>query len=491
MAGICVTLTDETTLGVVDRMADLAEVADLFEVRGDLVVDLDLLTILRAKTQPLIFTCRPVSEGGRYPDDDPRRRLLLLEAIKRGYDYVDIEHRSGLLDVMFEKMGSGLIVSFHDLEATPADLPGLYQAMCAQGADVVKIAVTPRSIADVGRLVDFASWAAVDGPRPVIPIALGPMGLLTRILAGRYGAPFTYAAAAAGREAAPGQLPAALLGDLYRARAITSLTQVYGVLGSDVTRSLSPLLHNRAFQALELDAVYVPLQAESVAAFVQALPALNLAGFSVTRPFKSEIVQFLSEIDETARACGSVNTVMVRDGRFCGATTDDLGVVTPLRKRLGLAGRGVVIVGAGGASRAAAFALQREGARVTVLGRNRAQAVAVARAAGCAAGVIDDLKSMAWDVLINATPVGSSAAPEETPVPEQLHRPGSVVLDMVYDPLETRLLQEAQSAGCTIVDGLEMLIAQAVAQFEMWTGLDAPIEAMKSAALVFVQEQVG
>src|SRR5439155_380394 len=268
------------------------------------------------------------------------------------------------------------------LKGTPEDLDGFYAAMKERGADVVKIAVTPRSIRDVGRLLDFAARAAAGSGPPLVPLALGPLGILTRIAAGRWGAPFTFASAGRGVEAAPGQIPAAEMADLYRARDINPLTKLYGVLGTDVVWSLSPVLHNRAFEARGLDAVYVPLQAESLDGFLAAMPALALSGFSVTRPFKVDIVPHLQEVEEQA-----------------------------------------------------------------------------------------------------ATPVGSVALPDQSPLPAKLHRPNTVVLDMVYEPLDTRLLRDAQQAGCTIVDGLEMLLAQAVAQFETWTGLEAPVDVMKSAAL--------
>jgi 3-dehydroquinate dehydratase/shikimate dehydrogenase len=490
MTGICVTVNEETTSGVVDRMEEMSGIADLFEVRGDLVLDLDLLAVLRARTRPLVLACRPVSEGGRWPDlDEDGRKMALWEGVKRGFDYVDIEYSSDFLDVMIEKAGSGLIVSHHDLQGTPADLDGLYAAMRAKGADIVKIAATPRSVADVGRLLAFADRTARAGGTPLIAIALGPLGVITRVVAGRYGAPFTYASPAAGTEAAPGQLPAAQMADLYRVRDLTRATRVYGILGADVTRSLSPAIHNRAFEARGLDAVYVPLQAESLDAFLEALPALDLAGFSVTRPYKVDIVPRLHEVEETAALCGSVNTVTVHDGVLRGSTTDGAGVLAPLKKRLDVRGRDVVIVGAGGAARAAALSLTRKGARVMVLARDRGQAQAVAAAVGCRAGSLADLAGYRWDVLINATPLGGTSEPDRTPVPAERLRPGSVVLDMVYDPLETRLLREAQAAGCRIIDGLEMLLAQAVAQFETWTGVEAPTDVMKSAALFLVQEQ--
>jgi 3-dehydroquinate dehydratase / shikimate dehydrogenase len=488
MTQLCISLTEETTAGLIDRMEELADLADLFEIRADLVLDLDLLTLLRAKTRPLLLTCRAASEGGRWEDADPSRRLTLLEAVRRGFDYVDVEYRSNLLDVMLEKSGHGLVVSYHDLESTPDDLPALYEAMCDRGADVVKIAVTPRSMADVGRLLALAAQAA-KGPTPLVAIALGPLGTVSRVVGGRYGAPFTFASAAAGAEAAPGQLPAALMADLFRVRSITAKTRLFGILGSDVTKSLSPVLHNRAFQARGVDAVYVPLQADTLEGFLAALPALDLAGFSITRPYKVGIVRHLHEVEPEAALSASVNTVVVRNGKLLGSSTDGAGVLGPLQRRLDVKGRKVVIVGAGGAARAAALALHRKGAQVTVLARRADQAAALALSVGCAHGPVADLARHPWDVLINATPVGSAVAPDQTPVPAERHRPGTVVFDMVYDPLETRLLREAQTAGCTIIDGLQMLLAQAAVQFETWTGEKAPLDVMRSAALYVVQEQ--
>ena len=487
MTQICVSLTEETTERTIDRMVDLALVADLFEIRGDLILDLDLLTLLRAKTKPLVFTCRPTQEGGRFGESEARRRTLLLEAAKRGFEWVDVEFRSDFLDVMLEKSGSGLIVSWHDLDGVPGDLDGLYSRMCERGADVVKIAVTPRSVEDVGRLLAFAERTSRAGGVPLVAIAMGPLGIPTRVLAGRYGAPFTYASAAAGAEAAPGQLEAGLMADLFRVRDVGPDTKVYGVLGSDVVSSLSPVLHNRAFEARGLPAVYVPLQAEALEPFLRALPALRLSGFSVTRPYKTAILDHLQEVEEDAALCGSVNTVVVHDGLLQGSTTDGRGVTAPLRRLVDLKGKAVTIVGAGGAARAAALALQRKGAKVTVLARDPRQARSVAAAIGCGWSDLAVGLAGAYDVLVNATPLGSRAFPEDSPVPAELLRPGAVVFDMVYDPLETRLLREATAAGCRTVGGLEMLIAQALAQFETWTGLEAPQEVMKSAALFLVQ----
>jgi 3-dehydroquinate dehydratase/shikimate dehydrogenase len=349
--------------------------------------------------------------------------------------------------------------------------------------EIVKIAVTARSVRDLGRLLAFAARHAADQAPRLVAIAMGPLGTASRILGGRYGAPLAFASPARGQEAAPAQIPARVLAESYRVRAVSPATRVYGVVGSDVLRSLSPAIQNRAFAERGIDAVYVPLQAESLEAFMDALPALGLYGWSVTRPFKSQVLDRLDSVTPGAAAAGSVNTVVVQDGRLVGMSTDGDGVLAPLRLRIDPAGRAVSILGAGGAARAAAFALVRAGARVTVLARRAEQAREVAAAAGCEAAALEDLARQTYDVLVNATPVGSGAIPGESPVPEGALRAGSVVLDMVYEPRETPLLAAARARGCATIGGVEMLVAQAVGQFEAWTGREAPVAAMTQAAL--------
>ena len=486
---IAVSLTEETTDAVVGRMAALAPLADLFEVRADFVRDLDLDALLEARTKPILFTCRPESEGGRFPDRDAQaRRRLLAEAASRGFDLVDVEARSGFEDVIASKAGRGLVLSWHDFEGTPDDLDAVYSRMAAHHPDVVKIAVTARSVADLGRLLSFAArHAGARGPR-LVALAMGPLGVASRVLGGRFGAPFTFASPESGREAAPGQLTAAALASTFRVRSIGPATRVYGLLGSDVLRSLSPAIQNRAFAERGLDAVYVPLQAESMDAFAAALPPLGLSGFSVTRPYKGEILPHLDSVTPHAAEAGSVNTVVEQAGRLVGLSTDGDGILVPLGKRIDPSGRRVVILGAGGAARAAAFALVRAGARVSVRARRAEQAAEVAKATGADAAGLDGLPGLEWDVLVNATPLGSGAFPGRSPVDPSSLRPGAVVFDMVYEPRETPLLAAAKARGCVTIDGVEMLVAQAVGQFEAWTGAPAPVEAMTEAALAAIAE---
>lgn len=480
MARICVTLGEGDTAAALACMAALAPVADLFEVRADLLSTVDLAALRAGAPRPLLLTCRAASQGGRRDDADPFRRDTLLAGLHLGFDRVDVEHGGSLLDVA-AAAGARLVLSHHDFEATPSDLDGLYAAMCAARPAVAKIVVTPRSFADVARLLAFAARVRATGPVPLIALAMGPLGIATRVLAGRYGAPWTYAAPAPGHEAAPGQLDARTLAEVYRARAITAETRVFGVVGSDVSRSLSPAMHNRAFAERGLDAVLVPWSVDDLGAFWDALPSLDLAGFSVTRPYKADVIARLDAVDREAARMASVNTV-VRDGAgWRGFSTDGDGLLAPLRARTPLSGRRVVVLGAGGAARAAAAALAAEGACTTLLAREPARAAEAASASGSASGGLARLSEEPYDVLVNATPVGQSPREDETLVPASLLRAGTVVLDMVTTPRETRLLREARAAGCVVIGGHEMLAAQGYRQFELWTAQAAPRDAMRAA----------
>ncbi len=490
---VCVVIAEETTAAALARMAETLPQADLFELRADYLLDLDLPALRSARSRPLILTCRPRSEGGRWPDADPDgRRRVLAQAVDLGFDFVDVEARSGFDEIVSAKAGHGLILSWHDFDALPADLDGLFDRLAAARPDVVKIAGRARSVADLGRLLAFAERRgakAGPGEPALLALAMGPEGTASRVLGGRHGAPFTYAAAATGRESAPGQLGARALVETYRAREVSPATRVYGLLGSDVLRSLSPAIHNRAFAAMGVDAVYVPLQAESLGAFLCALPALGLSGFSVTRPYKREILPHLAAVAPAAARAGSVNTVVVRGGALEGSSTDGEGILGPLRRRVEPAGRRVVILGAGGAARAAAFALREAGASVSVAARRAEQAAELASAAGVRAlPSLESVASADWDVLLNATPVGSGACPGALPVAAEALRPGAIVFDMVYEPRPTPLLQAARAGGCTAIDGVEMLAAQAQGQLEAWLGQSPPLDRLASAALEAIEE---
>ncbi len=267
------------------------------------------------------------------------------------------------------------------------------------------------------------------------------------------------------------------------AALITGQTKVFGIIGYPVAHSLSPAMHNAAFSAIGYPGVYVPfpVSKDLLPQAVVGLKALGVGGVSVTVPHKVAVMDFLDTIDPLATRIGAVNTIVIRDGRLEGTNTDWLGAVRALEEATDLKGKRAVVLGAGGAARAVVFGLLEAGSRVVVLNRTVAKAEALAKELGTEAGSLEDINRISADILIQTTTVGMDE--DRSPVPAAILSRFQVVMDIVYSPLKTRLLREAEAAGCRIVDGLAMLVYQGAAQFELWTGQRAPIEIMRQAAL--------
>uniref|UniRef100_A0A7C3SID2 Shikimate dehydrogenase (NADP(+)) n=1 Tax=Desulfobacca acetoxidans TaxID=60893 RepID=A0A7C3SID2_9BACT len=259
-------------------------------------------------------------------------------------------------------------------------------------------------------------------------------------------------------------------------------TKVYGILGRPVVHSLSPPMHNAAFRELGINAVYVAFPVTDLAQAVAGLRGLNIRGVSVTIPFKEEIIPLLDEVDSLAAHIGAVNTVVNQEGRLIGYNTDWLGAVAALKGKTLIKGRHFLVLGAGGASRAIIFGIQKEGGRVSLTDIDPDRAAILAREFGVEALPPEALGQCPARVLINAAPVGMEPRVEDIPIDPELLGRFHLVMDIVYRPLRTRLLQEAEARGCQTIDGLQMLIHQGVAQFERWTGRDAPVAVMSRAA---------
>ena len=263
---------------------------------------------------------------------------------------------------------------------------------------------------------------------------------------------------------------------------INGHTKIYGIFGRPVAHSLSPAMHNAAFRELGLNAVYVAFPVTDLPQAVAGLRGLAIQGASVTIPFKEEIIPRLDELDPQAARIGAVNTVVNRAGRLYGYNTDWLGALKALKAETGLEGRHVLLLGAGGASRAIAFGILAEGGRVTLTDVDGPRAAALARDLGVEAIPPDAVGQCPASLLVNATPVGLEPKVDDIPLDPELLGRYRLVMDIVYKPLETRLLREARARGCLAIDGLQMLIHQATAQFELWTGREAPLEVMSRAA---------
>ncbi|MHB8066624.1 MAG: shikimate dehydrogenase [Desulfobaccales bacterium] len=270
---------------------------------------------------------------------------------------------------------------------------------------------------------------------------------------------------------------------------INGHTKIYGILGRPVTHSLSPAMHNAAFGKLGINAVYVPFPVADLPQAVAGIRGLALGGASVTIPFKEEIMPLLDELDPLAARMGAVNTVVNRAGRLSGYNTDWLGAVTALKTQTAIAGEQVLLLGAGGAARAIAFGILHHGGQVTITDLDAKRAETLARELAVEAIPLSALGQCPASILINATPVGMAPDLEGLPLDPDLLDRFTLVMDIVYRPLLTRLLREAQARGCRIIDGLQMLIYQATAQFELWTGQNAPLETMSRAAYAALEEE--
>lgn len=457
---MCATVTGATTAELRanrDRVAG----ADLIELRLDYVDRPDVAGALAGRAVPVIVTCRPTWEGGRFAGSERERLDLLGAALDAGAEFVDVEWRADFRPLIRRHGGDRVVISSHDFEAIPDDIGDRYRAMRGTGAAVVKVAATTRGLCDTLALAALGG----DGPseRRVV-IGMGPAGVVSRVLAGRFGSCWTYA----GDGVAPGQIELPRLRDEYRFPAITRRTAIYGVVGSPVSHSLSPAMHNAGFAEAGLDAVYLPLEARDVDDFVQFAAAVPLRGVSVTAPFKEGLAELVTNVDPIARQVGAINTIRCGDTGWQGLNTDVPGFAETLLGRMRLPGKRAAILGAGGAARAVAVALAGEGATVAICARDGAKGAAAAAAVGVAAGHFPP-PAGSWDLLVNTTPAGTWPDAEATPLPGGPFT-GQLVYDLVYNPAPTRFLAEAAGAGCETIGGLDMLVAQAVRQFAWWTG---------------------
>ena len=254
-----------------------------------------------------------------------------------------------------------------------------------------------------------------------------------------------------------------------------SQTELYGVIGNPVRHSLSPMIHNGAFRRLGWNAVYLAFEVKNIEEALRGMRGLGVRGVSVTIPFKTEVLPFLDKIEGLAKKVGAVNTIINRRGRLIGYNTDCEGALEALEEKMDLRGKRVVLLGAGGAARAIGFGLKERGVPLIVVNRSEERGWALSKELRCNYLPISSLARMKEgeleaDILINATSLGMVPRDGETPIPKKFLKKGMVVMDIVYEPLQTRLLREAKEKGCVTVDGLEMLIRQGMAQFEIWTG---------------------
>ena len=433
----------------------------------------------KPKEATFVATCRRRLGGGKFAGDAEQELYWLVQAREAGCEWCDLEMET------YRELPEGFVrecplpkrvlLSIHDFDRT-AKLPGKINMARHGLVDAVKIAATARTISDSVRLLRLARHS-----KNFVAVPMAEVGLPGRILALREGSALAYAPVA--EATAPGQVSLGELKHLYRAHALTRKTRVYGVIGDPIAHSLSPLLHNTGFVAGKVDAVYLPFLVHQLRDFLEAVTEFGVRGFSVTLPHKQTILKHLKECEPLAADIGAVNTVVVRrDGALYGCNTDYVGVLRALEKKLRIKGSRVLIFGAGGSARAAAFALARAGAAVGICARREKAAKQLARAAGGEVVPRRALRTEYFDALLNSTPVGMHPHDGVSPLaPGELNC--RMVMDLIYRPQKTRLLKIAAKKGIATASGVEMFLAQGIAQWEIWLEKRAPEALMRRAVL--------
>jgi 3-dehydroquinate dehydratase/shikimate dehydrogenase len=450
------------------RGRDAASGADIVELRLDYADRPDAAAALEGRRTPIVVTCRAQWEGGRFRGSEEERRRILESALANGADYVDVEAAASFAsDLVRANRGRRIVISEHNFDGVPPDLASRFDALRRYGAEIAKLAVHVDRLEEMIPLFELGRSRGDDNGHGHILIAMGSAGLTSRILAARLGSRWTYA----GDNVAPGQLTLGRLLQDFRFRRIAADAALYGVVGNPIVHSRSPVMHNAGFAALGMNAVYVPLEARDAEDFVRFARGANLRGASITTPFKVGLLPYLDEVEPLAARVGAINTLMVRGGRWIGANTDVDGFLAPLSGRIALGGARAVVLGAGGAARAVAVALADRGAAVTMSARRPDAARDIADAVGGSVTAFPP-REATCDLLVNATTAGSVANPGNPMAGAQPR--GRIVYDLVYSPLETELLKDAKAQGCETIGGIEMLIAQAERQFELWTGQRPP-----------------
>jgi 3-dehydroquinate dehydratase/shikimate dehydrogenase len=479
---ICIPITAKRAEDTVLEMLSASKYADIVELRIDYIPELQnaeacIEESLKRKIKPVIITNRPVREGGKFNGSEQDRLRLLQKAIDLGVDYVDVEYDS--IKQITRRNSSKIIISHHNFKETPHDLSKIYDEICQQKPDIVKIVTHANDITDNIRIFELLQSTNI----PTISFCMGELGYISRILTGKFGGFLTFASLEKGKESAPGQLTADELSKIYHFKDINKETKLYGIIGNPVSHSMSPAIHNAAFTEKGLNNVYVPLKIANIDTFMKECREIDFQGFSVTIPHKESVLPLLDDLDPNARRIGAINTIVNRNGKLTGYNTDCMAAVIGLECSLKetdetLNNKKVSIIGAGGAARAIAFGLKEKGCDITIFNRTIERAEKLSHDVKCKFESFEEIHQIDSDILINTTSIGMFPNVDQTPVPKNILKEGMIVFDAVYNPIETRLLQDAKENGCHTVNGLSMFINQAAEQFRLWTNIDPPIGLM-------------
>ncbi len=481
---LCIAVIGTDAPTIIERAESLVRDNPFLELRLDYLSQ-PLAALPKVKTllemhpeATFIATCRRAVNGGKFKGSVAAELAVLRKAADIGFPLVDLELQSAEAlkadDLQDLSNRVGIILSYHNFKNSKK-LDEQFEEMSQYPADFYKLVSTATNLYDNVAMMKFLE--ANSGKHEMVGLCMGEQGIISRVLGVRAGSIFTFGAATRGEETAPGQVLAGELRDTYRIDIVDQATQVYGVAGDPISHSLSPVMMNAAFRREAVNAVYLALHAKSLKDLMACVRDIPIRGLSITMPYKQDIVEELDNSDALTKQIGACNTVVrAADGKLYGFNTDVAGVVVPLEQRLHLAGARVLIVGAGGVARAAAFGLKNKGAEVFLTNRTAEKGQTLARQSKVKYLKRPEVAKQSFDVIINATPVGMNGN-KQSPL-EEKELNAKYVFDLVYTPAETKLTKMAVAKGLQVIPGLEMFVQQGARQFEIWTGKPAPIAEM-------------
>ena len=481
---VCVAVTASDPIELIDKAEALVRDNTFLEFRLDYLAR-PALALARIKQfteyhphVSTIATCRRVANGGKFRGSLASQLDILTKAATAGCQLVDIELQSALRckRAQLERLRTraALVLSYHDFRGTKK-LEETLEEMVTLPADFYKLVSTATTLHDNVVMMKFLEKNS--DRHSLVGLCMGEQGIISRVLGVRAGSAFTFAAVSEDEKTAPGQVTAQELRSTYRIEQVDPATRVYAVAGDPVAHSLSPAIMNTALRRETVNGVYLALHAKTLKDLLGCVKDIPIHGLSITMPYKEAIISHLDNTDAHTTKIGACNTmVRAQDGKLYGFNTDAAGVVRPLQQRISLEQAKILVLGAGGAARAAVYGLKERGAEVYILNRTLGPAQKLARSARARLVKRADLKKLSFDVIINATSVGMGNT-KESPLNENEIK-ARYVFDMVYDPPETRLMKMAKAAGAEVIPGIEMFVQQAARQFEIWTGKPAPLGEM-------------
>jgi len=471
---------------VKDALNDMkkAESADLTELRLDYIKNINeskVKELMKNKKQKIIITCRPINFGGLFRGSEKERLALLSRAIELGADFVDAEFGSEITNELTEnKKGSKIIISHHDFKETPSleKLESVYNQISQLNPNSVKIITTANSIND-----NFIIFDLLKGKNNLIAFCMGAEGEISRILAPKFGSRLAYCSLDKEKESAPGQINLEEMKNLYHNNLINKETNVIGIIGEFAENSMSKYMHNPNFVKNNVNFVYVPFKVakNELKDFMENFRKFNFKGAAVTIPHKENIIKLIDELDETAEQIGATNTLVNDNGKIKGYNTDYYGAVYALKEQAEIKGNKILVLGAGGAARAVVYGLKREGAKLTLVNRTDGKAEKLANEFKVGFDEFSNVSKLVKenDIIINTTSVGMYPKENDSVLDGKDLFKGKIVMDIVYKPVNTKLIRMAKKKGCKTVTGDRMLIYQAVRQFELWTKINPGFKDME------------